>query len=163
MPIRDPALPAKSQAGVIADERETQTLSERDAALLEKYKIERAKRIRRDGLAQFRKSEGELARFLEDPYARTPLQRAPMQNEVDVVIVGGGWSGILTAIHLRQAGVKDIAIIESGGDFGGVWYWNRYPGCRCDVDSFIYIPLLEETGYMPTEKYAKSEEIRVHA
>ncbi|MDB6158927.1 MAG: putative monooxygenase [Gammaproteobacteria bacterium] len=163
MPIRDPALQTESQAGKTTGEHETQTLSGHEAALLEKYRIERAKRIRTEGLAQFRKSEGELAYFLEDPYARTPLQRAPMQNEVDVVIVGGGWSGMLTAIHLRQAGVKDIAIIESGGDFGGVWYWNRYPGCRCDVDSFIYMPLLEETGYMPTEKYAKSEEIRAHA
>jgi len=152
----------KSQEQLMTDEHSTQTLSARDIALLEKYKVERAKRIRADGLAQFRRTDDEFAHFLEDPYVE-PLNRAPMEDEPDVVVVGGGWSGMLTALRLRQAGVDNIRIIESGGDFGGVWYWNRYPGCRCDVDSFVYIPLLEETGYMPTEKYAKSEEIRAHA
>ena len=138
-------------------------LSARDTALLERYRAERAKRIRSDGEAQYQKTEGEFAHFLDDPNAGGPLSRAPMYEEVDVVVVGGGWSGLLTTARLRQAGVDNFRIIDSGADFGGVWYWNRYPGARCDVESYIYMPLLEETGYMPTEKYAKSEEIRAHA
>jgi cyclohexanone monooxygenase len=144
-------------------ERTTHNLSAQENALLERYRTERAKRIRSDGVAQFRKTEGEFARYLEDPNAEAPLDRAPLNDAVDVVVVGGGWSGLLTTARLRQAGVDDFRIIESGGDFGGVWYWNRYPGARCDVESYIYMPLLEEIGYIPTEKYAMSDEIRAHA
>ncbi len=75
----------------------------------------------------------------------------------------GGWSGLLLAASLRKAGVDDFRIIETGADLGGVWHWNRYPGAACDVDAYIYMPLLEEVGYMPTEKYAKGDEIRTHA
>jgi cyclohexanone monooxygenase len=142
-------------------EHTTQTLSAEDTALLERYRAERAKRIRSDGVAQYRKTEGELAHFfLDDPNAEAPSGRAPVDDEVDVVVVGGGWSGLLTTARLRQAGVNNFRIIESGADFGGVWYWNRYPGARCDVESYIYMPLLEETGFMPTEKYASADEIR---
>jgi cation diffusion facilitator CzcD-associated flavoprotein CzcO len=141
----------------------TQTLSAREKALLERYRTERAKRIRSDGVAQFRKTEGEFARFLDDPNAEAPLSRAPLNDEVDVVVVGGGWSGLLTTTRLRQAGVDNFRIIDSAADFGGVWYWNRYPGARCDVESYVYMPLLEETGYIPTEKYTTSDEIRAHA
>jgi cyclohexanone monooxygenase len=141
-------------------------LSAEERALLDKYRQERARRIRTDGVAQYKKSEGELARFFtSDPSAPPPDDRAPVDEEVDVVVVGGGWSGILTAVRLVQAGVTSLRIIESGGGFGGVWYWNRYPGARCDVESYIYIPLLEETGFVPAEKYAAGPEIRaqVHA
>jgi cyclohexanone monooxygenase len=144
-------------------ERPPQTLSPHDSALLEKYRAERAKRIRADGNAQYRKTEGELAYFLHDPYAPAADHRASLHDEVDVLVVGGGWSGLLTGARLREAGVDNFRIVDSAGDFGGVWYWNRYPGCRCDVESYIYMPLLEELGYMPTEKYATSDEIRKHA
>jgi cyclohexanone monooxygenase len=77
--------------------------------------------------------------------------------------VGGGFGGLLAAARLREAGVKDIRIIEKGGDFGGTWYWNRYPGAQCDIESYIYLPLLEETGYLPKEKYSFANEIRAHA
>jgi cyclohexanone monooxygenase len=147
----------------MAAESAMQILSDKDVALLEKYQVERAKRLRSDAVAQYRATEGEFEHFLEDPWVKTPLSRAPLAEQVDVLVVGGGWSGMLTAVRLRQAGIDSIRIIESGGDFGGVWYWNRYPGCRCDLDSFIYIPLLEETGYVPTEKYAKTDDIRRHA
>ena len=50
-------------------------------------------------------------------------------------------------------------IVEKGGDFGGTWYWNRYPGAQCDTASMVYMPLLEETGHRPTEKYAHAPEI----
>jgi cyclohexanone monooxygenase len=139
----------------------THELSAEDAALLTKYREEREKRLRSDGIGQYRKSEGELAHFfLDDPYAPSPARRDPVTEEVDVLVVGGGLSGILTTVRLRQAGVNDFRIVESGAEFGGVWYWNRYPGARCDVESYIYVPLLEETGYMPDEKYAAAPQIR---
>jgi cyclohexanone monooxygenase len=140
-----------------------EALSADERALLQRYKAERDKRIRSDGVAQFRKTEGEFARFMDDPNAGAPAERPARSEQVDVVVVGGGWSGLLIATRLRQARVDNFRIIESGADFGGVWYWNRYPGARCDVESYIYMPLLEETGYMPTEKYATSDEIREHA
>ena len=79
-----------------------------------------------------------------------------------MVIVGGGFGGMLTAVNLIRQGIRDFRIVEKGGDFGGTWYWNRYPGCMCDVESYIYMPLLEETGYMPTMKYAPATEIFEH-
>jgi len=136
---------------------------DREAALLERYRQERAKRIRGDGNAQYRKTEGELSYFLNDPFAPPAANRPALHDEVDVLIVGAGWSGLLTAARLRRAGVHNFRLVDSAADFGGVWYWNRYPGCRCDVESYIYMPLLEELGYMPTEKYATSDEIRGHA
>ena len=75
------------------------------------------------------------------------------------MILGGGFAGMLTAVNLLRRGITDFRIVEKGGDFGGTWYWNRYPGCMCDVESYIYLPLLEETGYMPTERYASASEI----
>ena len=78
-------------------------------------------------------------------------------------MIGGGFGGLLAGARLREAGVDDIRIIEKGGDFGGTWYWNRYPGAQCDVESYIYLPLLEELGYVPTEKYARAPEILAHS
>ena len=138
-------------------------LTAHDAALLEKYKVERDKRVRADGVDQFRKTEGEFARFLTDPNVAKPLERASLSETVDVVVIGGGWAGLLITARLRQRGINDFRIVESAGDFGGVWYWNRYPGARCDVESYIYMPLLEEIGHVPTEKYTTSDEIRGHA
>ena len=105
---------------------------------------------------------GEVsADLIADPY--TPrVEREPIRDEVDVLIVGGGFGGLLTAARLKQAGVTKVRIVEAGGDVGGAWYWNRYPGAACDVESYIYLPLLEETGYMPVERYSKAAEIREH-
>ena len=89
--------------------------------------------------------------------------RDPISEVVEVVVVGGGFSGLLTAIALREAGIDDVRILEKGSDFGGTWYWNRYPGLTCDVESYIYMPLLEETGYVPSERYASASEIREYA
>jgi cation diffusion facilitator CzcD-associated flavoprotein CzcO len=80
-----------------------------------------------------------------------------------VVIVGGGFGGLLAAARLHESGVEDIRIIEKGGNFGGTWYWNRYPGAQCDIESYIYLPLLEETVYIPKEKYSFGDEIRACA
>ncbi len=125
----------------------------------ERYRIEREKRIRPDGIAQFKDLTGDLAEFDRDPFADPDVTRAPLDEEHEVLVVGGGFAGMLTTINLKAHGVDDIRIIDKAGDFGGTWYWNRYPGCMCDVESYTYLPLLEETGYMPTEKYASASEI----
>ena len=125
----------------------------------ERYRIERAKRIRPDGVAQFKELTGDLADFDRDPFAEPGFTREPVDEEHEVLVVGGGFAGMLTTINLKAHGVEDIRIIDKAGDFGGTWYWNRYPGCMCDVESYTYLPLLEETGYMPTEKYASASEI----
>ncbi len=127
-------------------------------ALLAKYHAERDKRLRADGNDQYVEIAGDFAHFLDDPY--TPrVERAPVTDHVRFAFVGGGFAGLCTGARLVEAGVTDVRIIEKGGDFGGTWYWNRYPGAQCDTASIIYLPLLEETGHMPTEKYAHAPEI----
>ncbi len=131
-------------------------------ALRAKYREERAKRIRADGNDQYVEVAGEFAHYVEDPYVE-PFTREPLFDEVEVVVIGGGFGGLLAGARLREAGVEDIRVIERGGDFGGTWYWNRYPGAMCDVESYIYLPLLEELGYVPSEKYARAPEILAHS
>jgi cation diffusion facilitator CzcD-associated flavoprotein CzcO len=131
-------------------------------ALRAKYAAERAKRLRPDGNDQYLQPTGRFAHLIDDPYA-TPAERPPVHDEVDVVVIGGGFSGLVTGARLKQAGVTDVHIIEGGGDVGGVWYWNRYPGAMCDTAAMVYLPLLEETGYMPTHKYVSAPEIYAHA
>jgi cation diffusion facilitator CzcD-associated flavoprotein CzcO len=130
-------------------------------ALKRKYAEERDKRLRPDGNDQYLRLEGTLAHYLDDPY--TPIaERDPVTDHVTVAFIGGGFAGLVTGARLKEAGVDDVRIIEKGGDFGGTWYWNRYPGAQCDTASFVYMPLLEETGHMPTEKYAHAPEILEH-
>lgn len=129
------------------------------AAARERYEHERDKRLRSDGLAQYSDFSGDYEDFDRDPYVEPGFSRDPIIEETTVVIVGGGFAGMMTAIDLTRRGIRDFHIVEKAGDFGGTWYWNRYPGCMCDVESYTYLPLLEETGYMPTEKYASATEI----
>jgi cyclohexanone monooxygenase len=103
---------------------------------------------------------GVFAGFDIDPHADPQFRRDPIVEDVEVAIIGGGFAGLLAGGRLRERGVQDIRIIEKGADFGGAWYWNRYPGAACDTESYIYLPMLEESGYIPTEKYAKADEIR---
>jgi len=127
-------------------------------ALLAKYIAERDKRLRPEGNDQYIQIKGQWAHYLEDPY--TPrVERAPKTDHVTFAFVGGGFAGLVTCARLVEAGIKDVRIVEKGGDFGGTWYWNRYPGAQCDTASMIYMPMLEETGHMPTEKYAHAPEI----
>ena len=132
-------------------------------ALRARYREERDKRLRPDGNEQYVEVKGDFSRYIDDPYVDPGFTRAPLNDTVDVVIIGGGFGGLLAGARLREAGVKDIRVIEKGGDFGGTWYWNRYPGAQCDIESYIYLPLLEETGYMPKEKYSYAPEILAHA
>ena len=132
-------------------------------AIRHRYAAERDKRIREDGNDQYVEMAGDLARYVDDPYVEPGFQRDPVDKAVDALIIGGGFGGLLAGARLRQAGVKDICVVEKGGDFGGTWYWNRYPGAQCDVESYIYLPLLEELGYMPKEKYSHAPEILEHS
>jgi cyclohexanone monooxygenase len=133
-------------------------------ALRERYRRERDKRLRADGVDQYREARDDLARFVEvDPLAPADAQREPVDEDVDVAIVGGGFSGLLAAARLSERGVTTFRIVEAGADFGGTWYWNRYPGAQCDTDAYCYLPLLEELGYMPKEKYAYADEIFEHS
>jgi cyclohexanone monooxygenase len=131
-------------------------------ALRERYRAEREKRLRADGNQQYVEVTGRFARYLDDPYT-APMERAPLADTTEVAVIGGGFGGLLVGARLRQAGIDDIRLIEKGGDFGGTWYWNRYPGAACDVESYVYLPLLEEVGTIPSEKYSRAPEILEHS
>ena len=133
------------------------------ASLKKKYLAERDKRLRTDGNEQYREIKGDFAHYLDDPYVEPGFTRATLTDDVEVVVIGGGFGGLLAGARLREAGVKDLRMIEKGGDYGGTWYWNRYPGAACDIESYIYLPLLEEVGYMPVEKYTRAPEILEHS
>ncbi|MFF9351871.1 flavin-containing monooxygenase [Streptomyces sp. NPDC014734] len=133
------------------------------AELRARYRAERDRRIRPDGSGQYRRTEGEFGTFDEDPHATGEDTREPFDDRVDALIIGGGFGGLLAGARLRQAGVGSIRVIEKGADFGGTWYWNRYPGIHCDIESYVYLPLLEEVGHVPAWKYSPGEEIRQHA
>ncbi len=126
-----------------------------------RYREERDKRIRPDGNEQYIDLIDRFAHYLEDPYVPI-VEREPVTDHVTVAFIGGGFAGLVTGARLKEAGIDDVRIVEKGGDFGGTWYWNRYPGAQCDTAAFIYMPLLEETGHMPTEKYTKAPEILEH-
>ncbi|MEV5357696.1 NAD(P)/FAD-dependent oxidoreductase [Streptomyces sp. NPDC052693] len=133
------------------------------AELRERYRIERERRVRPDGARQYLGAHAEFGYYAEDPYVGESGERPPRRDRVDVAVVGGGFGGILAGARLREQGMERVRVIERGGDFGGTWYWNRYPGIHCDIESHVYLPLLDETGYVPQWKYAPGEEIRRHA
>lgn len=131
--------------------------------LREKYRAERDKRLRNDANEQYQEMAGDFTHYIDDPYVDETVEREPLEDEVDVIIIGGGFGGLITGARLREAGVKNIRIIEKGSDFGGTWYWNRYPGAACDIESYIYLPLCEELGFVPKEKYTHAPEILQHS
>ena len=128
-----------------------------------KYREERDKRLRADGNDQYFEVTGDFSHYVDDPYIDAPLAREPIFDDVDVIVVGGGFGGLLTGARLTEAGMGRIRIIEKGGDFGGTWYWNRYPGAACDVESYVYLPLCEELNFVPKEKYTHAPEILAHS
>ena len=131
-------------------------------AVREKYRQERDKRMTEGrGVIHDLEQDPGFAEYLRDPF--TPfVQREPITAEVDVAIIGAGISGVTMGAKLRDAGLRQIMLIDKAGGIGGTWYWNRYPGVMCDVESYIYMPMLEEMNYVPTTKYAFGEEIRQH-
>ena len=131
--------------------------------LLDRYRTERDKRLAAAGVGQYVAPEGELARYLDDPYADHASGRAPVVRDVEVAIIGAGFGGLQTAAELTKHGITDFTVIDKASDFGGVWYWNRYPGASCDIESYIYMPMLEDMGYVPSLKYARGPEIFSYA
>ena len=145
------AIPTKEELGFDPD------------ALRDKYRVERDKRLREDANDQYNEIKGEFSNFIEDPYITMDIDRKPLTDEVEVAIIGGGFGGLIAGARLSELGFEDIRIIEKGGDFGGTWYWNRYPGAACDTEAYIYLPLLEELDYVPSQKYAHAPEILSHS
>ena len=128
-------------------------------ALRDKYREERDRRVRPDGNEQYVEVKADFSRYIDDPYVEPGFIREPLFDEVEVAIIGGGFGGLLMGARLRESGVKSLRLIEKAGDVGGTWYWNRYPGAMCDVESYVYLPLLEEIGYVPKHKYSFAPEI----
>ncbi|KAJ4016098.1 hypothetical protein NW761_015077 [Fusarium oxysporum] len=132
-------------------------------AIAARYKEEREKSLPVDGTYQYQSvDEGFLNHFSKDTWSE-PINRGLVEETVDFFIVGAGYSGMIPAVRLLQAGITNIKIIDKSGDFGETWYWNRYPGAACDIEAYIYMPLLEETEYVPTEKYARGPELFEHS
>ncbi|MEL6981194.1 MAG: NAD(P)/FAD-dependent oxidoreductase, partial [Actinomycetota bacterium] len=136
------------------------------AQLKAKYLAERDKRIRPDGNEQYTEVVDDFARYDDDPYTER-IEREPVIEPVgggmDVIVVGGGFGGLLMGGRLKEAGFSDVRLIERAGDVGGTWYWNRYPGAMCDVESYCYLPMLEELGFLPKHKYSYAPEIFEHS
>ena len=132
------------------------------ASVHAKYAAERARRMgvdRSDNVALTH--DDRFHEYLTDPFtAYAP--RDPVADDVDVLVVGAGLAGIIMGVQLREAGFDRIRFVDKAGSFGGTWYWNRYPGLMCDVEAYIYMPMLEEMGVIPTMRYASGEEIRLH-
>ncbi|KAJ9613282.1 hypothetical protein H2200_003224 [Cladophialophora chaetospira] len=138
-------------------------------ALQAQYDAERDKRLAANskGVGQYiavnDPDHPVFGRYLRDPYITNNIVRDAIEAETEVLVIGGGYGGQLVAVRLIEKGITNIKIVEKGGDFGGTWYWNRYPGAQCDVESYVYMPLLPETGCIPTEKYARCDELLRHA
>jgi cyclohexanone monooxygenase len=143
----------------MTDAAATMSLDFDPVELRKKYRAERDRRLKAEGNDQYIKIEAEFSHYLDDPYVEPGFERAPLTDEIEVVVIGGGFGGLLAGARLREAGIDNVRLIEKGGDFGGTWYWNRYPGAACDVESYVYLPLLEEVGYVPVEKYTRAPEI----
>ncbi|KAI1084831.1 putative monooxygenase [Whalleya microplaca] len=141
------------------------------ANLALKYAEERNKRLRPDTVHQYSSvRSAEIADLGHDPWIdyQALANEKPFINDGDRIkflIIGGGHSGLLYAHRLIEAGFQssDICIVDTAGGYGGTWYWNRYPGLMCDVESYCYLPLLEETGHIPSYKYSPGFEIRQHS
>src|SRR4029078_9703032 len=87
-------------------------------ALRDRYRTERDKRLRSDGNQQYVEITGRFAHYLEDPYTAAG-QRPPLFDDIEVVVIGGGFGGLLVGARLREAGIDDIRLLEKGGDLGG--------------------------------------------
>ena len=134
-------------------------------AIKQKFAEERDLRLdyRPEGTQQYTSDlTGSFARYETDPYGGEIVPREPINDTVECLFIGGGFSALLTSARLREYGVESIRIVERGADVGGTWYWNRYPGVACDVISYDYLPLLDEMDYVPKHHYARGPEILAH-
>lgn len=137
-------------------------------ANIDKYAEERNKRLRPEGTAQYiNLADSDLQKLVADPwvdYEALARQAQPLQDgdSPKFLVVGAGINGITFAARLIETGfsAQDIVLVDIAGGYGGTWYWNRYPGLMCDVEGYCYLPLLDETGYMPKHKYSFGSEIR---
>ncbi len=80
---------------------------------------------------------------------------------LDVIVVGAGFAGVYAVYKFRRLGFS-VRAFEAGGDVGGTWYWNRYPGCRCDIESIYYSYQFDDDLQQEwewTERYASQPEI----
>ena len=87
-------------------------------------------------------------------------------NQYEVVIIGSGFSGLTCAHYLREEGIENICILEKNKSLGGVWSHGgvgSYPGAACDVQSYTYLPFLDETGFIPSKRYVSQTEIADYA
>jgi cation diffusion facilitator CzcD-associated flavoprotein CzcO len=155
-------------SAVLDDNSKNQSMSQ----IQKKYQEERAKRIRADGTAQYidLSKQSEFQHYQDDPWLDPNAPKVDKSAVTDGsrckhLIIGAGFGGLVLAVRLMDAGIpcEDIRMVDSAGGYGGTWYWNRYPGLMCDTESYIYMPLLEETGYVPKHKYAYGSELREHA
>ena len=164
-----PKPPATTLESDISPATKPKDLTFDPEALKRKYTEERDRRLKfgqaKGGIDQYQLVEhgGPFAHYLQDPWVKPGFSRDPIDEQVDAVIIGGGYGAQCVAVRLIEAGITNIKIIEKAGNFGGTWYWNRYPGACCDIESYIYMPLLEELKYMPTEKYSRASELLKHA
>ena len=119
-----------------------------------KFKEERDKRLtyRPPGTTQYTSElTGELEKYSTDPWRKEAPDREPINDQVEVLFIGGGFSALLTSGRLHERGIENIRIVERGSDVGGTWYWNRYPGAACDVVSYDYLPCLLYTSPSPRD------------
>jgi cation diffusion facilitator CzcD-associated flavoprotein CzcO len=146
----------------IVEDEELKTLPEQPAGAAfnarEQARYREFKEARR-GAADYMAMEGEFAKYLEDVYSAEPIARESLTDECEILVVGAGFAALLLWYKLSRAGFTDVRFCEKGGDVGGTWYWNRYPGIACDVEAYSYLPLLEEMEYYPSMKFASGFEI----
>lgn len=130
------------------------------AALKEKYRQQREIRLRPEGQKQYVRPDAEMHEADSEIDPHMPVKaRAPISEDIDALVLGGGWSGLLAGVNLKKAGVTNFRNLDHAGDFGGVWYWNRYPGIQCDNDAYCYLPMLEEMNYMPAKQFTDGYDI----
>ena len=129
-------------------------------AIMERYAYERDRRIRTEAQEQYVAPRGKFADISDSDMHMPLIERSPVTEELDVLVLGGGFSGVLMGYYLNEAGIENFRVVDHAGDFGGCWYWNQYPGIECDNVSYVYLPLLEEMGFMPSKKFSPGHEIR---
>ncbi len=98
-------------------------------------------------------------------HAQDAHRSAAPVGEFDAIVIGAGFAGLYALHKLRQQGLK-VRVLEAGRDVGGTWYWNQYPGSRCDIESLEYsYPFdddLQQEWHWP-ERFATAPDIQRYA